>query len=337
MAAGVGSSSQVLFATNPGLAGATKVSKMFRAIEQRLETHYARELTFHMPMTRNSGRYMFIFGEGSPNPANIVPEMSKHTMNSVEMLAQKRYDIQRVVTGYQISYQTYQQWVTSVMGDPLTKAASYCEEAIRLHEENYFVGMLVYAWSTRTVPTNFTNLDTTCSDGVKLFTTAGHTWAGAAGIANINIPASNITPSVDGIRDVDVAFGRFQTDKGSYMDNWAADIVTGRDYLALWMEQVKNQDNPNTANRAVNPVKWVPKFTRTVHLVNQLPNQHTFFRSTLCTSSPEFYNIARVTLGDTITKRVYDEDRECHQYFVSMYMRIMCAYRGEGWFAGLSA
>lgn len=337
MAAGVGSSSQVLFATNPGLAGASKVAKMFRAIEQRLETHYARELSHTMQMAENNGRYMFVFGEGSPNPASIVPELSKHTMQSIEMLDQKRYDIQRVVTGYQISYQTYKQWVTSVMGDPLTRASSYCTEAIRLHEENYFIGILVYAWSTRTVPTNFTNLDTTCSDGVKLFTTAGHTWAGVGGIANINIPGALVTPSVDAVRDVDVAFGRFQTDKGVYMDNWASKLLCSRDYFALWQEQCKNVDNPNTANRATNPLNFVKKFKREAVLVNQLPNQHTFFESSLCESDPAFYRIARVVMGDMITKRKYDEDREAHSYLVSIYERMMCPYRGEGYYAGLPA
>lgn len=343
MASGTSSANFLGAGLNPAM-GANRSAKVFDVAMKRLATNFSTTKTYTLDFQKNTGAYIPIYSSGSPQPASVTYDYQKHAMQSVSMLDQKQYSIQRVTSGFELSERTEMQFTKASLGDPMARAANWITEGYRLHRENQFIGILVYAATGRTASAPVTPtgqlpfLDLLTADLQPLFSSTGHTYLGSPTVLNINMPSSILTPAHDTVKDVNVAFGSMTTDTGVRLRSEIKEIWTSLDQKTDWDEVLKNITDVNLTNSATkNPSVDFVGVRREAVMMNLLPNQTSIFCSTLADEDPQMYRIVFVKMTDIEITRNMDGDRRVKSVWADSYERIMAPFRGEGFYCSYNA
>lgn len=336
MASGTSSANFLGAGLNPAMGG-VRSSQVFDVAMKRLATTFSTTKTYALDFAKNVGQFIPLYSSGSPQPAAVTYDYQKQAMQTVSMLDQKQYSIQRVTSGFELSERTEMQFNKASLGDPMARAAKWITEGYRLHRENQFIGILTYAATGRTTsaPVGPTDqlpfLDLYTADGQPLFSSSGHTYLGAGGVLNINMPSSVLTPSHDTIKDVDVAFGSMTTDTGVRLASKVKEVWCSIDQETDWDEVLKNITDVNLTNSATkNPSVDFVGVKRQAVMMNLLPNQTSIFNSSLCDEDPQMYKIVFVKMTDIMIDRDVDKRRRVKAVLADSYERIMAPFRGEG-------
>lgn len=314
------------FATDPGLAGSRKINGLIDVGQTTLKESWATKLTYDFSYPRKYGRYISVSMKGTAGPARLTPQMVAPYENSISMLDTTTFNTLRFSSMFTLDEKTWEESNDALDGDLPTIFMEANTEAMRKYREGGYLAILTYAVQGRTAPSNLDWVKLTTADGKKLFTNSAnaHTFLGqTAAAGNYNMPTASVTPSIAGLRTIDTLVRGWVDDRNYKMDTYAENILTSGDYEVRWNETVKNVNNPETANRADNPVKFM-RYKREVTCIENLPASTTIFETNLARTKPRECRIYRLHLGDVKIYHIFEELLRMHKYAAEVYEKF-CA------------
>lgn len=324
------------FAQDPALGGGAKQLKMVELVNDIIGKNWTNPLVHERKLTMHTGSYQTVRMKGTPSPASQTPEMVKHTLNSFNLLDEKKFNALRFTSAF---YLSWQEWAQAVQSPEVDLARDYtkknAESIVRL-EENSLLIMYAYAYQTRTLPSsdNYVDINTADRTGTTpnpLFCPPAnpHTYIGVA--AQPNMPAANIVPSQQALIDINTSVSQFKDDKGFSLRAKPRRLISSSDWGALWQRELNNEKTPDSADNADNINKYLG-YKREVVIVEDLPLQTTIIETSLCDEKPETYKIQRTRLTDDIVSMEFEKDLECWKYLISTYQRTQAPTGWAGYF-----
>lgn len=333
--------SLVRFSQDPALGNGKKALRLRNLSEDIISKNWTRPLVKDRMIAAHMGAYNTDRFIGTPGPAVETPEEVKHQLNDFNLLDEKNFSVLRFTSAFYLSYKTWYQSVEGSETDlPKQFTKKNAESVVRL-EQNSLLGMYTYAYQTRTLPSDLYYIDIYTADKTgttpnPLFCPAAnpHTYNGVA--AQANMAAMNLTPNQGSLLSINTSISQFQDDRGFSLNAKPTMIIASADYGPLWAREVRNTEDPDTADRADNINKYLGFKTKVV-TINDLPLQTTIVETSLCEEDPEMYRIQRTNFGADRVSQKFDEDLESWKYLISSYQRTAAPAGWQGYFSGSAA